>query len=78
MGQGVVVGENCKLRRVILDAYNVVPPNTVIGYNRDIDAERYHLDGDSGIVVLSMPKIQLRKNLRLPLEDQITTAIEGF
>ena len=78
VGQGVVVGENCKLRRVILDAYNVVPPNTVIGYNRDIDAERYHLDGDSGIVVLSMPKIQLRKNLRLPLEDQITTAIEGF
>lgn len=78
VGQGVVIGENCKLRRVILDAYNHVPPNTVIGYNRDVDAERYHLDADSGVVVLSMPKIQLRKNLKLPLEDPIGAPMEGF
>ena len=55
-----------------------MPPNTVIGYNRDVDAERYHLDADSGVVVLSMPKIQLRKNLKLPLEDPIGAPMEGF
>ncbi len=66
VGQGVVIGENCKLRRVILDAYNVIPPNTVIGYNHDVDRERYHVDPESGVVVLGMPKIQLRRTLGLP------------
>jgi glucose-1-phosphate adenylyltransferase len=66
IGQGVVIGENCKLRRVIVDSHNVIPPNTVIGYNTDSDAERYFLDKESGLVVVPMPKIQLRKNLQLP------------
>jgi glucose-1-phosphate adenylyltransferase len=66
IGQGVVIGENCKLRRVIVDAHNVIPPNTVIGYNTDNDAERYFLDKESGLVVVPMPKIQLRKNLQMP------------
>lgn len=66
IGQGVVIGENCKLRRVIVDSHNVIPPNTVIGYNEDNDAERYHLDRESGVVVVPMPKIQLRKQLQAP------------
>ncbi len=66
IGQGVVIGENCKLRRVIVDSHNVIPPNTVIGYNADDDAEKYHLDKESGVVVVQMPKIQLRKNLQMP------------
>ncbi|MDR3322505.1 MAG: glucose-1-phosphate adenylyltransferase [Synergistaceae bacterium] len=66
IGQGVVIGENCKLRRVIVDAHNVIPPNTVIGYNTDNDAESYFLDKESGLVVVPMPKIQLRKNLQMP------------
>ena len=66
IGQGVVIGENCKLRRVIVDSHNVIPPNTVIGYNPETDTERYHLDKESGVVVVPMPKIQLRKELQLP------------
>jgi glucose-1-phosphate adenylyltransferase len=66
IGQGVVIGENCKLRRVIVDSHNVIPANTVIGYNSDSDADRYFLDKESGLVVVPMPKIQLRKNLQLP------------
>jgi len=66
IGQGVVIGENCKLRRVIVDAHNVIPSNTVIGYNTDNDAESYFLDKESGLVVVPMPKIQLRKNLQMP------------
>ncbi|MDR3255160.1 MAG: glucose-1-phosphate adenylyltransferase [Synergistaceae bacterium] len=65
IGQGVVIGENCKLRRVIVDSHNIIPPNTVIGYNTDNDSERYFLDKDSGLVVVPMPKIQLRKNLQM-------------
>ena len=61
IGQGVIIGENCKLRRVIVDSHNVIPPNTVIGYDSDHDAEKYHRDEDSGLVVVEMPKIQLRK-----------------
>lgn len=65
IGQGVVIGENCKLRRVIVDSHNVIPPNTVIGYNPVSDAEHYFVDKDSGIVVVQMPKIQLRKKLHI-------------
>jgi glucose-1-phosphate adenylyltransferase len=63
VGQGVVIGENCKLRRVIVDSHNVIPPNTVIGYNTENDREKYHVD-ESGLVVVEMPKIQLRKNVQ--------------
>ncbi len=65
IGQGVVIGENCKLRRVIVDSHNVIPPNTVIGYNSEDDAEKYFLDRESGLVVVEMPKIQLRKNMEM-------------
>jgi glucose-1-phosphate adenylyltransferase len=62
IGQGVVIGENCKLRRVIVDSHNVIPPNTVIGYDSENDAEKYHRDEESGLVVVEMPRIQLRKD----------------
>jgi glucose-1-phosphate adenylyltransferase len=66
IGQGVVIGENCKLRRVIVDSHNVIPSNTVIGYNAETDAEKYFLDKNSGLVVMQIPNIQLRKNLQMP------------
>jgi glucose-1-phosphate adenylyltransferase len=66
VGQGVVIGENCKIRRSIVDSHSVIPPNTVIGYNLELDSEKYFLDKESGIVVVPMPKIQLRKNLQIP------------
>jgi glucose-1-phosphate adenylyltransferase len=77
IGQGVIIGENCKMRRVIVDSRNVIPPNTVIGYNTDNDAERYFLDKESGLVVVAMPKIQLRKNLQIPLDSKFESDM-GF
>jgi glucose-1-phosphate adenylyltransferase len=66
IGQGVTVGENCKLRRVIVDAHNNIPPNTVIGYDTAEDRERYHVDEASGIVVIGMPVMKLRKDIEIP------------
>lgn len=63
IGHDVVINEGCKLRRVIVDSNNVIPPNTVIGYDRDYDRERYHLDESSGIVVIAKPPIQLRSDM---------------
>ncbi len=66
IGQGVTIGENCKLRRVIVDAHNNIPPNTVIGYDTAEDRERYHVDEASGIVVIGMPVMKLRKDIEIP------------
>jgi glucose-1-phosphate adenylyltransferase len=66
LGQGVEVGEGSKLRKVIVDAHNKIPPNTIIGYDIEEDRKRYHVDDESGIVVIAMPAMQLRKNLEIP------------
>ncbi|WP_198471226.1 glucose-1-phosphate adenylyltransferase [Acetomicrobium sp. S15 = DSM 107314] len=66
IGSNVMIGEGCKLRRVIVDSNNVIPPNTVIGYDPKADRERYYFDEDSGIVVIPMPPLKLRKDLKLP------------
>jgi len=62
IGNGVVIGEGCKIRHAIIDANNVIPPHTVIGYNRDVDAERYSLDTESGITIVPMPEVKLRSS----------------
>lgn len=61
IGQGVEIGENCRLRNVIVDAYNKIPAGTCIGYDHKTDAEHYHLDTESGIVVVGMAKLQSRR-----------------
>lgn len=66
IGSNVTIGEGCKLRRVIVDSNNVIPPNTVIGYDPKADRERYYFDESSGIVVIPMPPLKLRKDLELP------------
>ncbi len=66
IGQSVEIGEGCKLRKVIVDAHNRIPPNTVIGYDHEEDAKHYHVDPLSGIVIVGMPSIQLRKNIDIP------------
>jgi len=37
----VVVGRYCKIRRAIIDKYNVVPPHTRIGYDPEEDRRRF-------------------------------------
>ncbi|MDO5562990.1 MAG: glucose-1-phosphate adenylyltransferase [Synergistaceae bacterium] len=66
IGQNVEVGRNCRLRKVIVDAHNTIPDGTSIGFDPEEDAKRYHVDKGTGIVVVGMPQIQLRKNLQLP------------
>ena len=66
IGQGVEIGEDCRLRRVIVDAHNKIPAGTSIGFDPIADAERYHVDPASGIVVVGMPQIQLRKRQDTP------------
>ncbi|NLA91077.1 MAG: glucose-1-phosphate adenylyltransferase, partial [Synergistaceae bacterium] len=69
IGEGVVVGENCRLKRVIIDSHNVIPPNTVLGCGEshcpDIDDEQITVDPASGIIVVGMPKMQLRKSMNI-------------
>jgi len=48
----VIVRRGSKLKRVIVDRYNTIEPNTRIGYDREADARRYHVT-DSGITVLA-------------------------
>jgi len=66
IGQGVEIGENCRLRNAIIDAYNKIPNGTSIGFDYESDRKNYYLDEESGIVVVGMPKIQLRKQLIVP------------
>lgn len=47
----VVVRKGVKLKRVVVDQYNVIDKNTVIGFDADEDRRQYHVD-KSGIVVI--------------------------
>jgi glucose-1-phosphate adenylyltransferase len=38
---GVVVGRHCKIKKAIIDKDNVIPPNTVIGYDPKKDRENF-------------------------------------
>jgi glucose-1-phosphate adenylyltransferase len=59
------VGKGARLRRAIVDRYNIVPADTEIGYDAEEDRRRYHVDR-SGIVVV--PRGGRREFLR-GLED---------
>jgi glucose-1-phosphate adenylyltransferase len=48
----VIIGENCRIKRAIIDKDVVIPANTEIGYDRNADAQRFKLS-DSGLVVIS-------------------------
>lgn len=47
----VVVGRHAKLRRCIVDKDVVIPPGVSIGYNRELDRQRFFVT-DNGIVVI--------------------------
>ena len=66
--RSVIIGERCRLRRVIVDAQNIIPPDTKIGFDESEDRARYHVD-PSGIVVVPMPAIQLRAKVKFPYPD---------
>ncbi|MGH8726639.1 MAG: glucose-1-phosphate adenylyltransferase [Burkholderiales bacterium] len=48
----------CRLKRVIVDRYNVIPGMTQIGYDRDADSKRWSVT-DSGITIVPRGKRKL-------------------
>lgn len=61
IGQGVIVGKNCRLRRVIVDSHNRIPNGSVLGYDLEEDGQHYSVDKASGIVTVSIPQMQRRQ-----------------
>ena len=47
----VELGRGCRIRRAIIDKFNVIPPGTEIGYDPARDRERYVVS-ESGIIVI--------------------------
>jgi len=45
------VGKGARVRRAIVDRYNIIPSDTEIGYDAEEDRRRYHVDR-AGIVVV--------------------------
>lgn len=58
---GVDIGRGARLRRCIVDKGVHIPPNDVIGFNRDEDAKRFHVT-ESGLVIIA--KEQMVQPLR--------------
>lgn len=50
------IGRKCKMKRAIVDRFNSVPDKTVIGKDSFMDAQRFYVDEDSGIVVIPRGK----------------------
>ncbi|WP_026972973.1 glucose-1-phosphate adenylyltransferase [Aliagarivorans marinus] len=50
--EGATVGKNCRLRRVIIGEDCVVPDNTVIGYDPEIDKQRF-VCSEKGVVLVT-------------------------
>jgi glucose-1-phosphate adenylyltransferase len=48
---GVVIGRHCKIKKAIIDKYNIIPPGTVIGYNPSEDRKKFTVT-PRGIVVV--------------------------
>jgi glucose-1-phosphate adenylyltransferase len=46
-----VIGKNCRIKKTIIDRFNIVPPRSVIGANKEADSQNYFID-PSGIVVI--------------------------
>lgn len=77
----VSVGEHSRIRNCIIDKHNVIPPNTVIGYDRAEDEKHYQifpLDDHSWLTVIPKNRhshqLELKKTLETsdprPLEEE--------
>ena len=62
IGQSVVIGRNCRIKRAIIDSYNFIADNTVIGEDPEEDAKNYFVDPHSGLVMMGMPRILYQKD----------------
>ncbi len=60
------VGKNARVRRAIVDRFNIIPADAEIGFDPPSDRRRYHVDA-SGLVVLSRGG---RRDFLTSLDDQ--------
>ena len=51
--RGVDIGEGCDIRRCIIEEGTRLPAGTRIGHDADEDAQRFYVDEDSGIVIVT-------------------------
>jgi glucose-1-phosphate adenylyltransferase len=51
LNEGVRVGAGARLNKCIVDKNVVIPPNERIGFDHDLDRQRYHVS-ENGIVVI--------------------------
>jgi glucose-1-phosphate adenylyltransferase len=49
----VEVGRNCRIQNAVIDKGCTIPPDTIIGEDRKADAERYYVEPQSGIVLVT-------------------------
>jgi glucose-1-phosphate adenylyltransferase len=56
---GVVVKPGAKIRRAIIDKWNVIPAGETVGHDLDLDRQRYRVT-ESGIVVIPRTKDVIR------------------
>jgi glucose-1-phosphate adenylyltransferase len=60
----VVIEENCRIRKAVIDKGCVIPAGTVIGEDAEADAERFHRT-ESGVVLVTPDMLgQERHNVR--------------
>ncbi|MBQ9773007.1 MAG: glucose-1-phosphate adenylyltransferase [Lentisphaeria bacterium] len=67
----VSVGEHSRIRNCIIDKHNVIPPNTVIGYDRAEDEKHYQtfpLDDHSWLTVIPKNRHSHQLELKKTLE----------
>jgi len=48
----VDIGQNCRLRKVVVDRYCRIPDGTVIGENLQEDAERFYVSPEGVVLVI--------------------------
>lgn len=63
----VTIRAGAKLRRVIVDRYNIIEPNTRIGYDLAADAARYKVT-ENGVVVV--PEAQPYETARTSFAEE--------
>lgn len=51
-----IVGERCRLRRVVLDRFTELPAGLEIGFDLELDANRFHVS-DKGVVLVTQQMI---------------------
>lgn len=57
------VGKGARLRRTIIDRFNIIPADAEIGHSLDADRRRYHVDASGLVVVPRGGRREFLKNL---------------